>query len=135
MAYMPNGGNSGKVSTGPSAPRGERGLSAVPLKRRCMSCNASAPNSTLSGYLTLKQHSAFHFQRGQQFVQRMREGHDAIGEQSLCDYPQVDTQFGQASQSLFGVLLSRFECCLYAAVITECVQRRGRNGIDGMWSD
>src|ERR1700694_5973870 len=132
---MPNDGNPGEVSTGPSGSRAEGSPSAVPLKYRCMSCNTSAPNSTLSGRLTLKQHSPFLFQRGQQFVQRMSECSDAVGQQFLCDCPQVDTQLGQASKRLLGVLLSRFECCLYAAVITECIQRRGGNGIDGVWSD
>jgi hypothetical protein len=86
-----------------------------------MSRNASAPNSALSGCLTFKQHSAFLFQGRQQFVQRMREGSDAIGQEFFCDRPEVNTQLGQPSQRLFGVLLSLFECWLHSAVITECV--------------
>jgi hypothetical protein len=65
----------------------------------------------------------------------MGEGGDAIGKQFFCDCPQVDTQLGQASQRLFGVLLSSFECWLRPTVITECIQRRGWNGVDGVWSD
>ena len=65
----------------------------------------------------------------------MGEGGDAIGKQFFWDCPQVDTQLGQASQRLFGVLLSSFECWLRPAVITECIQRRGWNGVDGVWSD
>src|SRR4029077_12329399 len=93
-----------------------------------MSPNASAPNSVLSGCLTLKQHSAFLLQRSQQLVERMREGGGAISQQFFCDFPQVYTQLGQASQHLFGIWLSRFECWLHPAVITECIQRRGWNG-------
>jgi hypothetical protein len=32
-------------------------------------------------------------------------------------------------------LLSRFECWLHSAVLTERIQRRGWNGVDGIWSD
>src|ERR1700674_195475 len=100
-----------------------------------MSRNASVPNSVLSGSMTLKQDSALLFQRSQQVVHRMRESSDAIGQQFFCDCPQVYTQPGQASQRLFGVLLSRFECWLHPAVITECIQRRRWNGIYGVWPD
>src|ERR1700686_2077267 len=100
-----------------------------------MSRNASGTTFALFGCLTLKQRAAFLLQRGQQLVQRIREGDDAIGQQSFCDCPQVYIQLGQASQHLFGVLLSSFECWPHAAVITECTQRRGWNGIDGVWSD
>jgi hypothetical protein len=59
----------------------------------------------------------------------MREGGNAIGQQFFCDCSQIDTQLGQASQRLFGVLLSIFQCWLRPAVITECIERCGWNGI------
>jgi hypothetical protein len=34
---------------------------------------------------------------GQQFIQSVGEGGDAIGQRSLCDFSQVDAQLGQAS--------------------------------------
>ena len=100
-----------------------------------MSRNASAPNSVLSGRLTFKQHSPFLFQRRQQFVLRMREGSAAIDQEVFCDCPKVDTQLGQPSRRLFGILLSRFERWLHPAVIAECIQGSGWNGVDGVWSD
>jgi hypothetical protein len=65
----------------------------------------------------------------------MRESGDAIGEQFFCDCLEVNVQLGQPSQRLFGVLLSVFQCWLHPAVITECIQGRGWNGVDGVWSD
>ena len=100
-----------------------------------MSRNASSSTVALSGCLTLKQRAAFLLQRGQQLVQRMRESGDTIGQQFFCDCPEVNTQLGQASQRLFCVLFSRFKGWLRPAVITESIQRRGWNGIDGVWSD
>jgi hypothetical protein len=50
--------------------------------------NASGPNSTFSIRSSLKQTSMFLFQRGQQFIQRMGEGGDAIGQHFLCDFRQ-----------------------------------------------
>src|SRR5580704_1742889 len=98
-----------------------------------MSRNASAPNADLSSCLTLKQHSTFLFQRSQQLVQRMSKSGDTISQQFFCDCPEIDTQCGQASQHLSGI--SRFECWLHPAVITECIQGRGWNGIDRVGSD
>ena len=84
---------SGKVSTGPAASRVESWPLRCPFESRRMSRNASRPNSARSMCLTIKQHSAFLFQRGEQFVQRMREGSDAIGQQFFCDQPQVVHSF------------------------------------------
>src|SRR5450432_2123227 len=100
-----------------------------------MSRNASSSTVAHSGCLTLKQRAAFLLQRGQQLVQRMREGGDTIGQQLFCDYPQVDTQRSQSSQRLFCVLRSRFEGWPHSAVIAECIQRPRWDGIDGVRSD
>src|SRR5580692_11097834 len=100
-----------------------------------MSRNASSSTVALSGCLTLKQRAAFLVQRRQQFVQRMSEGGDAIGQELFCDCSEVNTQLGQPSQCLLGILLSRFEGWLHLAVITEGIQRRGWNDIDGVRSD
>jgi hypothetical protein len=69
--------------------------------------------------MTLKQHSAFLLQGGQQLVLRMGECGDAVGQQFLRECPQGDTQLDQASQRPVGVLLSRSSVGCTPAVMSH----------------